>query len=220
MEALALARTPIGDFNQSKNAPGLPCAQLHAAICAGLSGSSSVFYTSNITPRGAFADNGQALGHSSVTMLDTELRYRIPRTGLELRGEVVDVIIGSTANLRANNDGDPENNVGQRLWGYSLEAAYHVDLSSRVRNGWEIVPFYRFTYQNLQTGGFAGIDDNLPTGQGQRRFHTLGVAMFPTPQVVLKLDYQFALDDAPGFTRGRSFPGRSWLLFLGDCPIS
>jgi hypothetical protein len=126
---------------------------------------------------------------------------------------VVDVIIGSTANLRANNDGNPENNVGQRLWGYSLEAAYHVDLSSRLRNGWEIVPFYRFTYQNLQTGGFAGIDDNLPTGQGQRRFHNIGLAMFPTPRVVLKLDYQFALDDAPDSPGADHFLGAVGFFF-------
>jgi hypothetical protein len=214
IEALALARTPIGDFNQSKNAPGFTLRLSYTPPFApGLSGSSSVFYTSNVTPRGAFADDGQPLGHSSATMLDTELRYRIPRTGLELRGEVVDVVIGSTANLRANNDGDPENNVGQHLWGYSLEAAYHIDLSSHIRNGWEIVPFYRFTYQNLQTGGFSGIDDNLPTGQGQRRFHTLGVAVFPTPQVVLKLDYQFALDDAPDSPRADHFLGAVGFFF-------
>jgi hypothetical protein len=213
-EALALARTPIGDFNQSKNAPGFALRLSYTPPFApGLSGSSSVFYTPNVTPRGAFADDGQPLGHSSVTMLDTELRYRIPRTGLELRGEVVDAIIGSPSHLRANNDGDPENNVGNHLWGYSLEAAYHIDLSGRVRNGWEIVPFYRFAYKNLQTGGFSGIDDNLPTGQGQQRFHTLGLAVFPTPQVVLKLDYQFALDDAPDSPRADHFLGAVGFFF-------
>jgi len=197
-EALGLARTTIGDFNQTKNAPGFALRLSYTPpIIPGLSGSSSVFFTSNITPRGAFADDGHSLGQTSVTMLDTELRYRVPRTGFEFRGEVADAIIGSPGNLRANNDGDPENNVGKHLWGFSLEAAYHIDLGERVRNGWEIVPFYRYTYENLQTGGFAGIDDNLPTGQGRRQFHTFGLALFPTPQVVLKLDYQLALDDAP-----------------------
>jgi hypothetical protein len=214
IEALARARTPIGDFNQSKNAPGFVLRLSYTPPFApGLSGSSSVFFTPNITPRGAFADDGQPLGHNSVTLLDTELRYRIPGTGVELRGEVVDVIIGSPANLRANNDGDPENNVGKHLWGYSLEAAYHIDLSGRVRNGWEIVPFYRFTYKDLQTGGLSGIDDNLPTGQGQQRFHTLGLALFPTPQVVLKLDYQFVLDDAPDSPRADHFLGAVGFFF-------
>jgi hypothetical protein len=197
-EALALARTPIGDFNQSKNAPGFALRLSYTPpFLPGLNGSSSLFFTSNVTPRGAFADDGRSLGQTSLTMLDTELRYRMPGTGLELRGEVVDAIIGSPGNLRANNDGDAENNVGKHLWGFSLEAAYHIDLSNAFRNAWEIVPFYRYTYEHLQTGGFSGIDENLPTGQGRRQFHTLGVAVFPTPQVVLKLDYQFALDAAP-----------------------
>ncbi|HEY2680310.1 MAG TPA: hypothetical protein VGI59_03230 [Candidatus Udaeobacter sp.] len=197
-EALGLARTPIGDFNQTKNAPGFALRLSYTPpFLPGLNGSSSIFFTPNVTPRGAYADDGHSLGHNSVTMLDTEMRYRVPRTGFEFRGEVVDAIIGTPGNLRANNDGDPENNVGKNLWGFSLEAAYHIDLSDYVHNGWELVPFYRYTYENLQTGGFAGIDENLPTGQGQRQFHTLGMALFPTPQVVLKIDYQFALDNAP-----------------------
>src|SRR5215469_10675753 len=197
-EALALARTPIGDFSQTKNAPGFAMRLSYTPpFLPGLAGSTSVFYTPNVTPRNAHADNGDALGNSSVAMLDTEVRYRVPRTGFEFRGEVVDVIIGTPRNLRANNDGDPENNVGKHLWGFSLEAAYHIDLSDYIHNGWELVPFYRYTYENLQTGGFAGTDENLPTGQGQRQFHTVGMALFPTPQLVLKLDYQFALDNAP-----------------------
>ncbi|HXX41529.1 MAG TPA: hypothetical protein VEI58_04610, partial [Chthoniobacterales bacterium] len=112
-------------------------------------------------------------------------------------GELVDVFLGDPRNLRANNDGDPENNVGDKMWGGSLEAAYHISLSASIRNGWEIVPFYRYTYEDLQTGGFEGRDMNLPTGQGTRQFHTIGIAAFPAPQIVLKLDYQFAFDDAP-----------------------
>ena len=33
----------------------------------------------------------KSLGHSSVTMVDTEVRYRIPQTGFEFRGEFVNV---------------------------------------------------------------------------------------------------------------------------------
>jgi hypothetical protein len=95
-EALDLARTPIGDFNQAKNAPGFALRLSYTPPFApGLNGSSSVFFTPNVTPRGAYGDEGNSLGQNSVTMLDTEVRYRVPRTGLELRGEVVDVIIGA-----------------------------------------------------------------------------------------------------------------------------
>ena len=213
-EALGLARTPIGDFNQTKNAPGFALRLSYTPpFLPGLNGSSSVFFTPNVTPRGAYGNEGNSLGHNSVTMLDTEVRYRVPRTGLEFRGEVVDVIIGTPSNLRANNDGDPENNVGKHLWGFSLEGAYHIDLSDYVHNGWELVPFYRYTYENLQTGGFAGTDQNLPTGQGQRQFHTLGMALFPTPQLVLKVDYQFALDNAPDSPRADHLLGAVGFFF-------
>jgi hypothetical protein len=213
-EALDLARTPIGDFNQTKNALAYTLRLSYTPpFIPGLAGSTSVFFTPNVEPRGAHSDTGSGLGDSSVTMFDTEVRYRIPKTGFEFRGEFVDVWFGSPANMRANNDGDPENNVGDSMWGLSLEAAYHIDLGDFVRNGWELVPFYRYTYENLQTGGFAGSDQNMPTGQGQRQFHTIGIALFPTPQVVLKLDYQFALDDAPDSPHADHFLGAVGFFF-------
>lgn len=213
-EALGLARTPIGDFNQTKNAPGFALRLSYTPpFIPGLAGSTSVFYTPNVTPRDAHADNGAALGHTSVTMFDSEIRYRVPKTGFEFRGEVVDAIMGTPRNLRANNDSDPTDNVGDNMWGFSLEAAYHVDLSDVVRNGWELVPFYRYTYEDLQTGGFAGSDENMPTGQGRRQFHTIGLALFPTPQLVLKVDYQFALDDAPDSPRADHLLGAVGFFF-------
>ena len=214
VEALGLSRSPVGDFNQTKNAPGFALRLSYTPpFVPGLAGSTSVFYTSNMTPRGAHADGGDSLGHSSVTMVDTEVRYRVPKTGFEFRGEFVDVELGSPGNLRANNDGDPEDNVGDRMWGGSLEAAYHIDLKNVIRNGWELVPFYRYTYEDLQTGGFSGEDANLPTGQGKRQFHTIGLAAFPTPQIVLKLDYQFALDDAPHSPRADHLLGAVGFFF-------
>ncbi len=213
-EALALGRTPVGDFNQTKNALGYAFRLSYTPpFTPGLAGSTSFFYTSNVTPRGAHADNGALLGHSSVTMVDTELRYRVPKGGFEFRGEFVDVFFGSPGNLRANNDSDPGDNVGNGMWGFSLEAAYHWDLQEKVKNGWEIVPFYRYTCEDLQTGGFAGRDANTPTGQGQRQFHTFGLAVFPTPQLVLKLDYQSALDNAPGSPKSDHLLGAVGFFF-------
>jgi hypothetical protein len=34
----------------------------------------------------------------------------------------------------------------------------------------------------------------LPTGAGQRQFHTAGVAVFPSPKIVLKAEYQHVID--------------------------
>ena len=39
----------------------------------------------------------------------------------------------------------------------------------------------RYTYENLQTKGFAGTDLNTPTGAGRLQFHNVGIAIFPSP---------------------------------------
>jgi hypothetical protein len=170
----------------------------------GLGFSASAYYTPNTTPRGAHDDWGNPLGRTSLTMLDAEFRYRIPKTWLEFRGEYVRAIFGNPINLRANNDSDPTNNVGKYMYGYYGEVALHVPLGTILGSEWKAVPFYRYTYQNLQTcpygspAGVAGIDLCLPTGSGQTRFQDFGVAVFPSPQIVLKATYQRVRNNNPG----------------------
>ena len=72
-------------------ARGLPAAQqrhrrrrtarLSPPFLPGFAGSTSAYYTPNTTPRGAYADTGMLLGRSSLTMFDTEFRYRMPTPG-------------------------------------------------------------------------------------------------------------------------------------------
>jgi hypothetical protein len=196
--ALGLSRTPVGDLRQVNDTlayagrldyqpPWLP----------GFAGSISGYYSPNTTPRGAHADSGAALGKSSLTLFDTEFRYRHPNTGLELRGEYVRVGFGNPANLRANNDGDDANNIGKSMYGYSGEIAYHFPLGTILESAWEAIPFYRYTFENFQTSGFAGTDLDAPTGKGRMQFHTAGIAIAPSPKVVLKLTYQKAINDDP-----------------------
>jgi hypothetical protein len=182
-------------------------------VLPGFSGSVSAYYTPNTTPRGAYADNGAALGRSSLTMFDAEFRYRVPDTGLEARGEYVFVAFGNPANLRANNDSDPTNNVGKSMYGYSGELAYHLPLGNILSTDWEAVPFYRYTFQNAQTGGFAGADLNLPTGAGQTQFHTAGVAVFPSPQIALKATYQKVINRDPAGANSDSVLGGIGFFF-------
>lgn len=202
IEALSLARAPIGDFRQLSNYLGYAFRLSYAPFfIPGFDGGSSIYFTPSTTPRGAFSDAGFLLGRSSLTILETDFRYHVPDTGLEFRGEVVGALIGNPANLRANNDTDPFNNVGKSLWGASGEVAYHVPLTPLfgpiLGSNWEAVPFYRYTYQNFQTGGFAGSDLNFPTGIGRMQFHDVGVAVYPTPELVLKFNYTKALNSAP-----------------------
>jgi len=212
--ALGFSLPVRGDFRQLSNDIAV-AAKLDYAPPAipGFAGSVSGYFTPNTTPRGAYADNGTLLGRSSLAMFDTEFRYRIPTTGWEMRGEFVHVMFGDPANLRANNDSDPTNNVGKTMYGYSGEVAYHAPLGTILNSEWEVVPFYRYTYQNLQTGGFAGTDANVPTGAGQTQFHTAGLAIFPSPQLVLKATYQKVINKDPAGAQSDSFLGAIGFFF-------
>jgi hypothetical protein len=214
LDALANSRAVRGDFQQLNNTLAY-AGKLDFAppFLPGFAGSISGYYSPNVTPRGAYADTGELLGHTSVGIFDAEFRYRLPQTGLELRGEYVYVNFGRPENLRANNDTDPFNNVGKSMFGYSGEIAYHVPLGTILNSEWEAVPFYRYTYENLQTGGFAGTDANTPTGAGQRQFHTAGVAVFPSPKVVLKATYQRVIDKSAVGALSDSFLGGVGFFF-------
>jgi hypothetical protein len=195
LNALAFSNPPLGDFQQLSNAVAVSGRlDFTPTFLPGFGGSISAYYSPNTTPRGAHDDFGNFLGSSSLAMFDAEFRYRVPNTGLELRGEYVRVGFGNPANLRANNDSDPTENVGKSMFGYFGEIAYHIPLGTILKSEWEAVPFYNYTYENLQAGGFAGTDANLPTGAGQRQFHTAGVAVFPSPKIVLKATYQHVID--------------------------
>src|SRR5262249_35450468 len=165
LDALALSRPVVGDFRQLSNAVAIAGKlDFTPPFLPGLGWSVSAYYSPNTTPRGAHDDFGNLLGPSSLTMFDAEFRYRVPDTPFEFRGEVVHVTFGNPANLRANNDGDPTNNVGKTMYGYSGEIAMHVPLGTIMNSEWKAVPFVRYTYQDFQTGGFSGTHDNMPTG--------------------------------------------------------
>src|SRR5262249_49647331 len=198
LNALAFSRPPVGDFRQLSNTMAVAGKlDFTPPFLPGLGWSVSAYYSPNTTPRGARDDLGILLGPSSLLLLDAEFRYRVPNTWLEFRGEFVGVNFGNPANLRANNDSDPTNNVGKSMYGYSGEVALHIPLGTILASEWEAVPFYRYTYQNFQTAGFAGTDFNCPTGAGQQQFHTAGIAVFPSPKIVLNGPYQHMKTNSP-----------------------
>jgi hypothetical protein len=218
IDALKFSQAPLGDFRQLSNYLGYTFRlSYQPTFLPGFDGGSSVYFTPSTTPRGAYSDTGILLGRSSLTILETDFRYRVPNTGLEFRGEFADVVFGNPANLRANNDTDPTDNVGKSMFGGSAEVAYHLPLNPFLGpvlgSNWEAVPFYRYTYQNLQTGGFAGTGLNLPTGSGQMQFHDVGIAVYPTPELVLKLGYTKALNSAPGGAQSDSVLGGAGFFF-------
>ena len=110
-DALALSHAPLGDFSQISNQPAFTFRlSYQPSFIPGFAGSSAVYYSPNITPRGAYSDEllddgtNRPLGNNAMTIFDTEARYRVPNTGLELRAEYAYVNFSNPENLRANND--------------------------------------------------------------------------------------------------------------------
>ncbi len=214
LNALGFSRPVRGGFAQLNDTLAYAGRlDFSPAFLPGFAGSVSGYFSPNITPRGAYSDTGALLGHTNVGIFDVEARYRVPETGLELRGEYVRVDFSHPENLRANNDTDPTNNVGKSMFGYSGEVAYHIPMGTILNSDWEAVPFYRYTYENFQTGGFAGTDTNAPTGAGQRQFHTAGLAIFPSPKLVLKATYQRVIDKSLAGALSDSFLGGVGFFF-------
>jgi hypothetical protein len=214
INALAFSNAPIGDFTQLTNAVAVT-GRVDFALpqTPGLAWSISAYFSPNIEPRGAHGDLGNPLGSTSMGVFDAEFRYRIPNTWIELRGEGVWVTFSNPANLRANNDSDPTDNVGKNMYGFSGEVAMHIPMGTIIGTQWEAVPFYRYTNQNFQTAGFAGTDANMPTGQGQTQFHDLGVAIFPSPEIVLKATYQKVINKDPAGANADTFLGGVGFFF-------
>jgi hypothetical protein len=214
LNALTFSNPPLGDFQQLTNSLAVSGRlDVTPTILPGFGGSISAYYSPNVVPRGAHGDLGNFLGSSSLAMFDAEFRYRVPNTGFEFRGEGVFIEFGHPENLRANNDSDPTDNVGKSMYGYYGEIAYHVPMGTILNSEWEAVPFYNYTYENFQTGGFAGTDANTPTGHGQLQFHTMGVAIFPSPKVVLKATYQRVIDRSVVGALSDSFLGGVGFFF-------
>jgi len=201
-DALGIAKAPLGDFAQLSNTIAYTGRLSYTpSFIPGFAGSTAAYYSPNITPRGAYGGmvgaDDQPLGKNSMLIVDTEARYRVPNTGLELRAEYAYIRFSNPENLRANNDTDETNNVGKTMYGYSGEIAYHFPLGNILGSDWEAVPFYRYTRQNLQTGGLFGTDPNNPEGHGDQTYHHVGLAVFPNPSLVFKLDYTKIYDKSP-----------------------
>ena len=131
LNALAFSNPPLGAFAQLNNSPAVSGrVDFALPFTPGLAWSVSAYFAPNIEPRGAHGDLGNPLGQTSMGVYDAEFRYRIPQTWVELRGEGVFVTFSNPANLRANNDGDPTNNVGKTMYGFSGEFDLHVPMGT------------------------------------------------------------------------------------------
>lgn len=139
---------------------------------------------------------GVGNGKTSVALADLEGSYLVPKTGLELRAEVAHWWIEDPRVLAANNNASLIDDVGERMYGWHTEVAYHFWPEAwRKGKGREmdLVPFARYSDIVTQSSlvGAGAYNDN---GTTNKRFLTLGVAYFLNSNFVFKGDWRRNLD--------------------------
>lgn len=188
------ARPRIRRSDESKLAGS---GRLHFNGIEGLDTSTSVY----ITPM-------QGFNQEPVTMAlwDIEALYRVPNTGLEFRGDFAYWWIENSENLIVNNDIDPSNDVGDNMYGWYVEGAYHW-WPEAWRKGkgekMDLVPFCRYSQIRTQVGLADGsvARDN---GSTNKDFITAGMAWFLNENFVVKGDYRLNLDGTEAVKESRA----------------
>lgn len=132
--------------------------------------------------------DGQAIG-GRVALFDLHAQYQ--RRGLQLRGLFARSSIDDAALINANNGLLDDEGVGERQYGYYVEAAY--DVLNHRHGSWAVTPFARYEKVDTQDRVPAGYERNP---ENERRLVTVGVGVKPIPNVVLKGDYQWSKDGA------------------------
>ncbi len=129
---------------------------------------------------------------STLALWDIEALYRVPNTGLEFRGDFAYWHIERPGNLWANNNTSLTDNVGRRMYGWYVEAAYHFWPKSWMEGKGEhmdLVPFVRYSDIVTQSQLPAG-SVKLEDGTANKDFLTAGVAWFLNPNFLVKADWR------------------------------
>lgn len=157
--------------------------RLHYHGIPGLDASASMYFSQPRTAPGR---------HASLALWDLEALYRVPRTGLELRGDLAYWHIDSPELLLANQNSNPADDVGRRMYGWYVESAYHL-----WPNAWrqgrgesmDFVPFVRYSQIRTQSG-LVGAGRELDDGTANKDFLTIGLSYFLNEHFVVKADWR------------------------------
>ena len=63
--------------------------------------------------------------------------------------------------------------------------------------GQRFAQLLRGLFESMSSGGLFGTDPNNPEGHGDQTYHPVGLAVFPNPSLVFKLDYTKIYDKSP-----------------------
>lgn len=142
-------------------------------------------YTGGVD-NGDEGNNPDGLSGVNIHMASADFEYSINR--FDLRGQVVQTWIDDADQLAAG--------VGEEMFGWYIEPAYHVMPDSWKKGRWEksdLVLFTRYEEYDTQHKTVSGFG-RVPGGE--REELTIGGTLFFTPTIVFKADYQFVDSDA------------------------
>ena len=160
--------------------------RLHYSGIPGLDASTSLYVT----------EVEGLTGETLVGLWDVEGLYRVPNTGLELRGDFAYWHIADPEELVANNNTSATDDVGGRMYGWYAEAAYHFwpDAWKEGRGrDMDVVPFVRYSQIRTQSDLLDG-SGYRDDGTANREFLTFGLAYYLNQNFVMKADYRHNLD--------------------------
>ena len=125
-------------------------------------------------------------GESTAALWDVEAVYRVPKTGLELRGDFAMWHFSNPERLSKNQTAG-DDNFGDRMYGWHLEAAYHLwpDAWKKGRGAeMDFVPFVRYTDLHTVAGKIpSGL---TPDYSKNCNYIETGFAWYLSKNVVLK----------------------------------
>jgi hypothetical protein len=139
------------------------------------------------------ADQSLTLNSTPVTLWEGHLKaeYR----GAELRALYAESHIGGadTVNIAQGFTSAGKTSIGSKLFGGYVESAY--DVLSRIRNskGHYLAPFFRYERYDTQADTPSAFEKNP---QNSRVEYTAGITYKPIPQVAVKADHQWMLNQA------------------------
>jgi hypothetical protein len=143
----------------------------------GLSGSTSTYI-------GNYQENVGTTGDTDLYLWDIEAKYRWS-SGFLNNFEV----IGDYANIHFTDpDAIADANVGDRIFGYRLELAYHHQMGDQ-----ELVPFIRAEGYDLSEGSK---DSNSFTDSGSKNYLSYGAYFQLNTHMELKAAVRQSMDDA------------------------
>lgn len=125
-----------------------------------------------------------------VSVIEAHAQYQA--RGLQLRALAARTHIGDAALINARNNLAGARSIGERQYGWYVEAGYTITSFARLRS-WSIAPFVRYERLDTQQRVPAGFARD---GANRRRLLTAGLSIKPLFNVVLKLDYQRQRTDA------------------------